>query len=179
MVALENVPPGEDGFRQVGLFHHLWLAGFLLICSLVAFQPGSTQNCLEFQINQKKSIGSIGEMGKFILLQDPTAEVLVTGDIMLGRGVAWVDDPFSELSQLLTSADLTVGNFEGVISSQESSYHAAAESNRFNAIPAGCARSCCSSNYKRLALTCSVWRITIAWIWGSSAWKIRSEGSRE
>ncbi len=39
---------------------------------------------------------------------------------MLGRGVAGFDDPFSKLSQFLARADLTVGNFEGVISSQES-----------------------------------------------------------
>ena len=38
---------------------------------------------------------------------------------MLGRGVAGIVDPFGETRQLLVSADLTVANFEGVISSQE------------------------------------------------------------
>ncbi len=51
-------------------------------------------------------------------MEDPTVEILVVGDIMLGRVVAKVADPFGKIQQLLAAADLTVGNFEGVISDQ-------------------------------------------------------------
>lgn len=43
--------------------------------------------------------------------------VLVVGDVMLGRGLAGTPDPFAHVSDTLQSADLTMGNLEGVITS--------------------------------------------------------------
>jgi hypothetical protein len=54
------------------------------------------------------------------VLDTPT--VLFVGDIMLGRKVEWYMDtqgseyPFRNVIQFLQSADLTIGNFEGVVS---------------------------------------------------------------
>ncbi len=42
-------------------------------------------------------------------------EMIAVGDIMLGRGAARVEQPFQSVSSLLMEADLTVGNFEGVM----------------------------------------------------------------
>lgn len=51
-----------------------------------------------------------------------TATLLFVGDIMLGRKVEWYMDtqgseyPFKNVNQFLQSADLTIGNFEGIVS---------------------------------------------------------------
>jgi poly-gamma-glutamate capsule biosynthesis protein CapA/YwtB (metallophosphatase superfamily) len=115
MVTLNTVPPGEVGFRQVGLFHKIWIVLFVLICSLVGPQPISPRSpgILDMPIEKywlyQREGGSLST-------QDTIAEILVVGDVMLGRGIAGIGDPFKKIGQLLVSADTTVANFEGVIS---------------------------------------------------------------
>jgi poly-gamma-glutamate capsule biosynthesis protein CapA/YwtB (metallophosphatase superfamily) len=46
---------------------------------------------------------------------EATVETLIVGDVMLGRGVVWQADPLAAVTPWLRSADLTVGNLEGVI----------------------------------------------------------------
>jgi poly-gamma-glutamate capsule biosynthesis protein CapA/YwtB (metallophosphatase superfamily) len=118
MVTLNNVPLGENDHRQGGLFHHLWLASFLLICSLVILQP-VTPKTPEAPIIPEEKNWLYRRDGGTPAANGTTAEVLVVGDVMLGRGVAGIDDPFRAVGDLLASMDLTVGNFEGVISSHE------------------------------------------------------------
>jgi len=48
-------------------------------------------------------------------LSDSLIEMVVVGDVMPGRGVARVEQPFRYVSSLLAEADLTLGNFEAVI----------------------------------------------------------------
>lgn len=50
---------------------------------------------------------------------------------MLGRGVAKIDAPFKKVAPLLASADLTVGNFEGVISAEDSTSNNQGETSGF------------------------------------------------
>jgi hypothetical protein len=119
MVDSGQIPPGETQQRQVGLFHPIWLAGILLICSLLAAQPVSLG---------KAGIPAVPENIYWLYRREagssytpgPTVDILVVGDVMLGRGVTRIADPFGRTRQLLASTDLTVGNFEGVISSLES-----------------------------------------------------------
>ena len=118
MVAYKNVPPGDNKLRQVGLFHHNWLAGFLIICSLVALQPGSLR-MPAVPTRAAEQDWLYRRDGEIPPDQGPTAQLLVVGDVMLGRGVARINDPFRDVKQLLASADFTIGNFEGVISSQD------------------------------------------------------------
>jgi Bacterial capsule synthesis protein PGA_cap len=118
MVALQDGPPDAVRSRRVGLFNRFWFAGFLLICTLVAVQPVTLRDpehpdAPEEYSLYRRDIGTSSSV-------HPTVEILVVGDVMLGRRVAEIDNPFSELAQLLLSADLTVGNFEGVISDQGS-----------------------------------------------------------
>jgi poly-gamma-glutamate synthesis protein (capsule biosynthesis protein) len=44
-------------------------------------------------------------------------EILAVGDVMTGRGMADTPDIFGQVSDVLHSADLTIGNLEGAISS--------------------------------------------------------------
>ena len=118
MVDFDQVPPGEMGLSRVGLSHCIWWAGFLIICSLVPLLslPGNTPviSTLPEEKNwlyRRETVNSS--------VQDPSLEILVVGDVMLGRGVAEVADPFGEIQPLLAAADLTVGNYEGVISNLE------------------------------------------------------------
>lgn len=48
---------------------------------------------------------------------EDTVEVLAVGDILLGRGVSLENSPFRHLQTFLAVPDFTIGNFEGVISS--------------------------------------------------------------
>lgn len=43
------------------------------------------------------------------------AEVVIVGDVMLGRGVSVADEPLADTAPWLRAADLAVGNLEGVI----------------------------------------------------------------
>ena len=45
-------------------------------------------------------------------------EVLAVGDVMLGRGMADVEDVFAEVAGELQGADLTIGNLEGAVGTQ-------------------------------------------------------------
>jgi poly-gamma-glutamate synthesis protein (capsule biosynthesis protein) len=47
---------------------------------------------------------------------EPVVEVLAVGDVMTGRGMEDVPDIFAHVSDVLRSADLTLGNLEGAIS---------------------------------------------------------------
>ncbi len=49
------------------------------------------------------------------------ATLLAVGDVMLGRGVLAEPDPFADVTGWLQTADLVLGNFEGVIADLESS----------------------------------------------------------
>jgi poly-gamma-glutamate synthesis protein (capsule biosynthesis protein) len=118
MVDFENIPPGDNYYRQVGLIQHLWLAGFLLLCSLVALLSGFFRT-VEEPTNSNERFWLYHRDGVSPSENDTTADILVVGDVMLGRGVTGIDDPFKKVSQVLNSADLTVGNYEGVISSHE------------------------------------------------------------
>ncbi len=46
---------------------------------------------------------------------DAGATLLAVGDVMLGRGVLAEPDPFADVTSWLHTADLVLGNFEGVI----------------------------------------------------------------
>ena len=48
---------------------------------------------------------------------EPVVSVLAVGDVMLGRGLAGTPDVFAHVADTLQSADLTMGNLEGVITS--------------------------------------------------------------
>ena len=119
MVAFSSISPGENQICQGGVTHQLWLPVFLLFCCLVVIQPGSPRLPV-ISTGKEVKYWLYKQDGWTTSAQNSTAEVLVVGDIMLGRGVAQFDDPFNKVSQFLALADLTVGNFEGVISSQES-----------------------------------------------------------
>jgi hypothetical protein len=49
------------------------------------------------------------------------ATLLTVGDVMLGRGVLTQPDPFADVTGWLYTADLVLGNFEGVIADLDSS----------------------------------------------------------
>jgi hypothetical protein len=49
------------------------------------------------------------------------ATLLAVGDVMLGRGVLAEPDPFADVTAWLQTADLVLGNFEGVIADLDSS----------------------------------------------------------
>jgi poly-gamma-glutamate capsule biosynthesis protein CapA/YwtB (metallophosphatase superfamily) len=117
MVAFDHVPSGEDQPRRVGFFEPLWFAGFLLVCGLVALRPTPFRTP-GISTALENVYWLYSRTGGNTSAQDPTAEILVVGDVMLGRGVIEEANPFGELRQLLASTDLTVGNFEGVISSE-------------------------------------------------------------
>jgi poly-gamma-glutamate synthesis protein (capsule biosynthesis protein) len=50
-----------------------------------------------------------------VLEGEELAEIIAVGDIMPGRGVSGESDPFGLAAPWLSSADLAVGNFEGVL----------------------------------------------------------------
>jgi len=53
-----------------------------------------------------------------LVADEETVEIIVVGDVMLGRGLARDNQPFAAVTRWLAAADLTVGNLECVISSE-------------------------------------------------------------
>lgn len=53
--------------------------------------------------------------GESLSLDENPVEIIAVGDVMLGRGVGNPPDVFSGVLPQLKSADLTLGNFEGII----------------------------------------------------------------
>jgi poly-gamma-glutamate synthesis protein (capsule biosynthesis protein) len=55
--------------------------------------------------------------GKMPAPGERLVELIAVGDVMLGRGVGDISDVFDKLAPLLVSADISMGNLEGVIDS--------------------------------------------------------------
>jgi len=53
--------------------------------------------------------------GQPLAAGEPAAQLLIVGDVMLGRGVAGQAAPFADAAPWLRTADLTLGNLEGVL----------------------------------------------------------------
>lgn len=53
-----------------------------------------------------------------LVADEETLEMIVVGDVMLGRGLARDNEPFAAVTPWLGAADLTVGNLECVISGE-------------------------------------------------------------
>ncbi len=51
----------------------------------------------------------------------PLVSLMVVGDVMLGRGVLTEPQPLSDAAPLLSAADLTLGNLEGVLTDRQQS----------------------------------------------------------
>jgi len=55
--------------------------------------------------------------GEVPAADEQLVEILAVGDVMTGRGLAGTPDLFGRVSEALRSADLTIGNLEGALSS--------------------------------------------------------------
>jgi poly-gamma-glutamate synthesis protein (capsule biosynthesis protein) len=114
MVKAKLYPPARRKLLLVDFVPLYWLAG-LLILSLgpMNFPIHLAQaNPLETEVEIKpfyqRADGILAEA-------EETVELIIVGDIMLGRGVSGVSKPLSQVARRLAAADLVAGNFEGVL----------------------------------------------------------------
>ncbi len=118
MVVSVQTSPGEDSPRQVRLFRKLFLVSSILILGMCVIELRFLSLPIS-HIASTEPYWLYRRNGFSPSADDSAASLLIVGDVMLGRGVARVDDPFRHLDQVLTTADYTIGNYEGVISGGE------------------------------------------------------------
>jgi poly-gamma-glutamate synthesis protein (capsule biosynthesis protein) len=113
----EAYPNGGNSRRHSGFRPILILTGLLVISALFSsvvirdpLGDNSYATPEAIQIIQPNTEIDQGE----------EINILLVGDVMLGRGVADLEDPFKNVAEVLVRADLTVGNFEGVIHDPDS-----------------------------------------------------------
>jgi poly-gamma-glutamate capsule biosynthesis protein CapA/YwtB (metallophosphatase superfamily) len=76
-------------------------------------------------VNSFSGLTSIDDQGGYYYLRDGSVpydlnrliNIVIVGDVMLGRNILNDHQPFKNVSRELSTADLTVGNFEGAIGS--------------------------------------------------------------
>jgi len=83
----------------------------LLSCAIAALNWSASQR----QSNDTGFPWIYLRNGEILAPDENLVELIAVGDVMLGRGVENTPDVFSQVAPQLQSADLTLGNFEGVI----------------------------------------------------------------
>jgi hypothetical protein len=98
----------------------------------------------------------------------PLVEVVVTGDVMLGRGVVGQADPLAAVAPWLRAADLALGNLEAVIvaAGRSSTQNRLALTIRSSSTP----HRPLPANWPPPASICWPWPTTTAWTRKRPAW---------